>query len=173
MGLVTKTFLSTIFVLYFLAQPAANEHADATAGNVVGPTDEVDRCRATSVEHHQQRPLHRGDDVTDAAAAAATAVPQQQQQRHHPHQQLPPHGAAGATVLSAHQSPAFGRVGRGSGGGGGGVPAAGMVVDDGSSGYGSPDSETGLEPATAAAVAGPAVGVTIAAPAAVAAGTIA
>ncbi|KAL4090012.1 hypothetical protein QTP88_024925 [Uroleucon formosanum] len=153
-----------------LQQPAANEHAHAaaaTAGDVVGPTDEVDRCRATSVEQHQQQQQRRPLPPYDTAAigySGATASPasgqqqqqlqqQQQHQQHHvqQHQHMQQHHqflstAAGATVLSAHQSTVV--VGGGGGGGGGGGR-----VDDGSSGYGSPDSETGIEPSTAAAAA--------------------
>ncbi|XP_008183636.1 LIM/homeobox protein Lhx2 isoform X2 [Acyrthosiphon pisum] len=160
-------------------QPAANEHAHAaaaTAGDVVGPTDEVDRCRATSVEQQQQqqqqrRPLPPYDTAT-IGYSGATASPasgqqqqhlhqqqqQQQHQQHHgqQHQHMQQHHqflstAAGATVLSAHQSTVV--VGGGGGAGGGGGGGGGGRVDDGSSGYGSPDSETGIEPSTAAAAA--------------------
>ncbi|XP_025208046.1 LIM homeobox transcription factor 1-beta-like isoform X2 [Melanaphis sacchari] len=150
-------------------QPAANERAHATAataGDVVGPTDEVDRCRATSVEQQQRRPLPPYDTAVigygGATASPASGQQQQQQQQQHQqqqhhvqqHQHMQQHhqflsATAGATVLSAHQS----TVVVGSGGVGGGGGAGGGRVDDGSSGYGSPDSETGIEPSAAAAAA--------------------
>lgn len=153
-------------------QPTTNEHAHATAattGDVVGPTDEVDRCRATSVEHQQQQQQRRPFDTTavaiggSAAAAAAppappAAVGQLQHQHHHQYQL----SAAGAMVLSTHQSSAASTVvavGGGAGAAmGAGAGRGGAVVDDGSSGYGSPDSETGLESTATTVAAALAVG---------------
>lgn len=113
----------------------------------------MDRCRATSVEQQQQQQQRRrrSHDVTGIAIGGYGGIsPSVGQQQHR--QFL---SAAGATVLSAHQSTVVaigGGEGYGTGGGiGGRGGGAAMVVDDGSSGYGSPDSETGLEPATAAA----------------------
>lgn len=179
--IVVKRFVF-VFVFHTL-QPAANEHANATAGDVVGPTDEVDRCRTTSVEQQQQQQQRRRSNDTTAAVAigyggagAGPLQPGAAGQLHQHHRFL---SAAGATVLSAHQpiggggggvggcgGGATGGVGAGTGGVGGGgcgggrggadAPsrgAAAMAVDDGSSGYGSPDSETGLESATATAAA--------------------